>query len=40
MKERRLLDRNPGSDISRKKEPRGRARFLTDEERAVLLDAW
>jgi hypothetical protein len=39
VKERRLLERNPVSDISRKKEPRGRARFLTDEERAALLDA-
>ena len=39
VKERRLLDRNPVSDISRKKEPRGRTRFLTDEECAVLLDA-
>ncbi|MGH8202442.1 MAG: tyrosine-type recombinase/integrase, partial [Steroidobacteraceae bacterium] len=39
VKERRLLDRNPVSDISRKKEPRGRTRFLTDEERAALLDA-
>ncbi len=39
VKERRLLDRNPVSDISRKKEPRGRTRFLSDEERAALLDA-
>ncbi|MGH8301310.1 MAG: tyrosine-type recombinase/integrase [Steroidobacteraceae bacterium] len=39
VKERRLLDRNPVSDISRKKEPRGRARFVTDEERTELLDA-
>ena len=39
VKERRLLDRNPVSDISRKKESRGRTRFLTDEERAALLDA-
>lgn len=39
VKERRLLERNPVSDISRKKEPRGRTRFLTDEERAALLDA-
>jgi len=37
--ERWLLERNPVSDISRKKEPRGRTRFLTDEERATLLDA-
>jgi integrase len=39
VKERRLLDRNPVSDISRKKESRGRTRFLTDDERAALLDA-
>lgn len=39
VKERRLLDRNPVSDISRKKEPRGRTRFLTDEDRTALLDA-
>ena len=39
VKERRLVDRNPVSDIRRKKEPRGRTRFLSDEERAALLDA-
>ena len=39
VKERRLLERNPVSDISRKKEPRGRTRFLSDEERTALLDA-
>ncbi|HYX74634.1 MAG TPA: site-specific integrase [Steroidobacteraceae bacterium] len=39
VKERRLIDRNPVSDISRKKEPRGRTRFLSDDERAALLDA-
>jgi integrase len=39
VKERRLLDRNPVSDISRKKEPRGRTRFLSDDERTALLDA-
>jgi integrase len=39
MKERQLIDRNPVSNISRKKEPRGRTRFLSDEERAALLDA-
>ena len=39
VKERRLMDRNPVSDISRKKEPRGRTRFLSDDERAALLDA-
>ena len=39
VKERRLIDRNPVSDISRKKEPRGRTRFLSDDERTALLDA-
>ena len=39
VKERRLIQRNPVSDISRKKEPRGRTRFLSDEERTVLLEA-
>jgi integrase len=39
VKERRLLDRNPVSDISRKKEPRGRTRFLSDDERTALLAA-
>jgi integrase len=39
VKDRRLLDRNPVSDIRRKKEPRGRTRFLSDEERAELLKA-
>ena len=39
VKERRLLDRNPVSDIRRKKEPRGRTRFLSDDERAALLAA-
>ena len=39
VKERRLIDRNPVGNIRRKKEPRGRARFLSDEERAGLLDA-
>ena len=39
VKERRLLDRNPVSDISRKKEPRGRTRFLSDDEREGLLTA-
>lgn len=39
VKERRLLDRNPVSDISRKSESRGRTRFLSDDERAALLDA-
>lgn len=39
VKERRLIDRNPVADISRKKEPRGRTRFLTDDERTALLEA-
>jgi integrase len=39
VKERRLLDRNPVGNISRKKEPRGRTRFLSDAERTTLLDA-
>jgi integrase len=39
VKERQLIDRNPAGDISRKKEPRGRTRFLSDEERTALLDA-
>jgi integrase len=39
VRERRLLDRNPVSDISRKKEPRGRIRFLSDSERTKLLAA-
>jgi integrase len=37
MKERRLIDRNPVGDIARKKEPRGRTRFLSDDERNALL---
>jgi integrase len=39
VKDRRVLDRNPVSDIRRKKEPRGRTRFLSDEERTELLKA-
>jgi len=39
VKERRLLDRNPVSDIRRKKESRGRTRFLSDDERERLLKA-
>ena len=38
-KERRLLGRNPVSDIRRKAEPRGRTRFLSDNGRARLLKA-
>jgi integrase len=39
VKERRLIDRNPVGDIRREKEPRGRTRFLSDEERKALLTA-
>lgn len=39
VKERQFLGRNPVSDIARKKEPRGRTRFLSDVERAKLLEA-
>jgi len=39
MREWRLIDRNPVADISKKKEARGRARFLRDEERDALLVA-
>ena len=39
VKEWRLMDRNPAADISKKKEPRGRVRFLSDTERKALLDA-
>jgi integrase len=39
VKERRLIDRNPVADISRKKESRGRTRFLGDDERTALLAA-
>ena len=39
IQERRLTDRNPVSNTSRKRESRCRTRFLSDEERAALLDA-
>ena len=39
VKERRLLDRNPVSDIRRKPEARGRTRFLSDDDRDSLLKA-
>lgn len=39
VKERRLLDRNPVTALARKKESRGRTRFLSDDERSALLDA-
>jgi integrase len=38
-KEWRLIDRNPVSDIAKKKEGRGRTRFLSDAERDQLLEA-
>ena len=38
-KEWRLIDRNPVSDISKKKESRGRTRFLSEVERTRLLEA-
>ena len=37
IKEWRLADRNPVRDVSKKKESRGRVRFLSDEERDALL---
>ena len=39
IKEWRLIDRNPVRDISKKKETRGRIRFLSDAERDALLAA-
>jgi integrase len=39
MKEWQLIDRNPVHSISKKKEARGRVRFLSDEERDRLLEA-
>jgi integrase len=39
VKEWRLIDRNPVHDVGRKKEGRGRVRFLDDSERAALLAA-
>jgi integrase len=39
MREWRLIDRNAVADISRKKESRGRTRFLSDDERDRLLIA-
>jgi integrase len=37
-KEWRLIERNPVSEIAKKKEGRGRTRFLSDEERTKLLE--
>ena len=39
VREWRLLDRNPVSDVSKKKAARGRIRFLSDSERGALLEA-
>jgi integrase len=39
VKEWRLIDRNPVRDISKKKEARGRVRFLSDAEQEALLAA-
>jgi integrase len=38
-REWRLTDRNPVRDIAKKKESRGRVRFLSDEERQRLIEA-
>lgn len=38
-KEWRLIDRNPVENVKPRRESRNRSRFLTDEERARLLDA-
>jgi integrase len=39
VKEWRLVDRNPVLGVSKRKEARGRARFLSDDERDALLAA-
>ena len=39
LMEWRLIDRNPVRDVVKKKEARGRIRFLRDDERAALLNA-
>jgi integrase len=39
VREWRLIDKNPVAEVSKKKESRGRARFLRDEERDALLVA-
>jgi integrase len=39
VKEWRLVDRNPVLGVSKRKESRGRARFLSDDERGALLTA-
>ncbi len=38
-KEWRLIEHNPVADISKKKESRGRTRFLSEDERTKLLEA-
>lgn len=38
-KDWRLVDKNPVTEISKKRESRGRVRFLSDEERERLLEA-
>jgi hypothetical protein len=37
VREWRLVDRNPVRDVAKKKEPRGRIRFISDDEREALL---
>ena len=39
VKERQWLEDNPLAKVTKPKEPRGRVRFLSDEERAALLQA-
>jgi hypothetical protein len=39
IKEWRLVERNPVRDVSKRKETRGRIRFLSDAERDALLEA-
>lgn len=39
VKEWGLLEKNPMFNISKEKEPRGRVRFLTDDEQEILLKA-
>src|SRR5688572_8474419 len=39
QKEWRLVDRNPVREISKKRESRGRVRFLSDSERGRLIEA-
>lgn len=39
QREWRLIDRNPVKEVSRKKEGKGRIRYLVDEERETLIEA-